>query len=276
MGSYTGHGAPPLPRRVLDGVWLRGLERLERVLVVDDGSAPPLTFRVRNVHEYNRATNALHNEPGTLRWIAEQVRPGDVFYDVGANIGVFSILAAHRAGTGGHVVAFEPHSATIATLLDNILLNGLSERVDVLSSALHRTSGHLPFVYRSLVAGSGLSRVEDRNDAVPAVRELKAVASGDDLITSGLIDAADVIKIDVDGNEADVLAGIRGLLTGPPRPRSVQVEVNPEARSHVLELMASAGYREAGRHLTLGVEQLVREGADPEALGANLVFEPAP
>jgi hypothetical protein len=145
MPDYAGHGVPRLPRRLLDGVRLRAISRLERVITVSDGSAPPLRFRVRNVHEYNRATNALHNEPGTLRWIHDHVQPGDVFYDVGANIGIFSLLAAHRAGSRGNVLAFEPHVATAETLLQNVVLNGLGEHIDVLSSALHRESGHLPF-----------------------------------------------------------------------------------------------------------------------------------
>jgi FkbM family methyltransferase len=281
MASYSGRGAPRLPRRVLDGVWLRSIARMGRVVRVDNGTAPPLAFRVRNVHEYNRATNALHNEPGTLRWIAGHVRPGDVFYDVGANVGVFSLLAAHRTGPGGHVVAFEPHAATIATLLENVVLNGLGERVDVLSCALHRTTGHLPFLYRSLVAGSGLSQVGATRDpfghvAEPVARELKAVASADDLVAAGTIRPPDVIKIDVDGNEAEVLAGMHTLLTGPRRPRSVQVEVNPDGGPKVLELMSAVGYRETGRHRTLRIERLVREGADPATLGANVLFEPAP
>ena len=273
MGSYTGHGAPSLRRRVLDGVWLRGVAHTERILTIDDGSTPPLRFRVRNVHEYNRATNALHNEPGTLRWIAEQVRPGDVFYDVGANVGVFALLAAHRTGPGGRVVAFEPHAATTATLLDNVLLNGLGERIDVLSCALHRTSGHVPFVYRSLVAGSGLSTVGESDHS--GARELKPASTADDLIAAGTIAPADLIKIDVDGTEADVLAGMRGLLAGPRRPRSVQVEVTPSADTAVPDLMSELGYRETARHRTLGVEQLLRDGADPASLGANLIFEPA-
>jgi FkbM family methyltransferase len=280
MRSYSGHGSPPLPLRILDGLRLRGVARLERVLTVGDGTAPPLKFRVRNVQEYNRATHALRNEPGTLAWIAEHVRPGDVFYDVGANIGIFSLLAAHRAGHDGRVVAFEPHAATIATLLENVALNGLGERVDVLSCALHRTSGHLPFLYRSLVAGSGLSQIGATRDpfgqdAEPVARELKAVASADDLIASGAIRPADVIKIDVDGREADVLAGMHGLLSGSERPRSLQVEVNPADGARALELMADAGYRETSRHRTLGIERLIRQGADPATLGANVVFEPA-
>jgi FkbM family methyltransferase len=280
MPSYSGRGFPPLPLRVLDGLRLRGVARLERVLTVDDGTTPPLKFRVRNVQEYSRATNALHNEPGTLRWIADQVRPGDVFYDVGANIGIFSLVAAHRAGDGGSVVAFEPHAATIATLLENVALNGLGERVDVLSCALHHTTGHLPFLYRSLVAGSGLSQIEATRDpfgheAEPVARELKSVASADDLIASGVVRPADVIKIDVDGREADVLAGMQGLLSGSERPRSLQVEVNPDGGARVLELMDEAGYRETSRHRTLGIERLIRDGADPATLGANVVFERA-
>ncbi len=279
MSSYDGHGTPRLPRRVLDGLRLRGIQSLERVVTVSDGSAPPLRFRVHSVHEYNRATNALHNEPGTLQWIRDCVQPGDVFYDIGANIGIFSLLAAHRAGPNGGVLAFEPHVATVEALLQNIVLNDLGEHVDVLSCALHRESGHLPFLYRSLAAGSGLSQIDATrdpfgHDMAPVARELKAVASVDDLLATRTIRPADVIKIDVDGNEVDVLAGMRGLLTGPQRPRSLQVEVNPDRRANLLELMRSAGYQETGRHMTMGGERLVREGADPATLGANVVFEP--
>jgi FkbM family methyltransferase len=281
MSSYSGHGLPRLPRRILDGLRLHAGARLERVLTVSDGSSPPLAFRVRTVPEYNRATHALASEPGTLAWISAQVRPGDVFYDVGANIGVFSLLAAHRVGPDGRIVAFEPHAATIATLLENVALNGLGGRVDVLSCALHRSSGHLPFLYRSLTAGSGLSQVGATrdpfgHDAEPVARELKAVVTADDLLVSGTIPPPDVIKIDVDGNEAQVLAGMGGLLSGPRRPRSIQVEVNPAGSDELLELMSAAGYRETSRHRTQVIEQRVREGADPAALGANVLFEPVP
>jgi FkbM family methyltransferase len=281
VSSYSGHGRPGPARRVADALRLRAITRLERVVTVSDGSWPPLRLRVRTVHELNRATNALHNEPGTLRWIRSAVRPGDVFYDVGANIGLFALLAAHRAGAGGRVAAFEPHAATVDALLANVALNDLGDRIDVLSCALHSESGHRPFLYRSLAAASGLSQVgatrdPHRHDVAPVARELKAVAAADDLIAAGTIRPANVVKIDVDGNEGAVLAGMRGLLTGARQPRSVQVEVNPEGSADVLAFMRSAGYRETGRHLTLGSEQLVRAGTDPATLGANVVFEPVP
>lgn len=279
MSVYSGHGPPPLARRILDGLRLRGIARLEHVVTVGDGSSAPVRFRVRSVHEYNRATNAMHNEPGTLRWIRSKVRPGDVVYDVGANLGVFSLLAAHHTGPDGRVVAFEPHAATVDALLQNVALNGLGQRIDVLSCALHRQSGHRPFLYRSLAAGSGLSQVEATrdphgHDVAPVAREIKAVAAADDLISSGTIAPADLVKIDVDGNEHDVLAGMERLLTAPQRPRSVQVEVNPEGGVRLLEFMRAVGYHEIDRHLTIGSEQLVRAGVDRATLGANVVFEP--
>lgn len=279
MSAYSGHGPPGRARRIADGLRLRAITRLERVVTVSDGSAPPLRFRVHSVHEYNRATNAMHNEPGTLRWLRACVQPGDVFYDVGANIGLFALLAAHRVGAAGRVAAFEPHAATVEALLANVALNGLGERVDVLSCALHSASGHRPFLYRSLAAASGLSQVDatrdpHRHDVAPVARELKAVAAADDLIAAGTIRAPDVVKIDVDGNEGAVLAGMHGLLTGPRPPRSIQVEINPEGSADLLAFMRAAGYHETGRHLTLGSEQLVRAGTDPATLGANIVFEP--
>lgn len=281
MSTYSGHGPPSPARRVLDGLRLRAIAGLERVVTVSDGSAPPLRFRVHSVHEYDRATNAMHNEPGTLEWIRATVRPGDVFYDVGANFGLFALLAAHRAGPGGRVVAFEPHAATVDALLANVALNGLGERIDVLSTALHSASGHQAFLYRSLAAASGLSQVgatrdpHDR-DVAPVARELKAVAAADDLVASAAIPPADLVKIDVDGNEGAVLEGMRGLLTGPRRPRSIQVEVNPRGGAELLARMRAAGYGETRRHRTMAAERLVREGADPATLGANVVFEPVP
>lgn len=278
FARYSGHGTP-IPRRALDIIRLRVSARLDRVIEVADGSAPAVSFAVRNPQEYSRATNALRTEPGTLRWIAEQVRPGDVLYDVGANTGLFSLLAAHRSGADGRVVAFEPHAATTATLLENVALNGLGDRIDVLSCALHGSTGHLPFLYRSLMAASGLSQIGATrdpfgHDSAPVGRELKAVARADDLIAAGTIPPADLVKIDVDGNELDVLAGMRDLLGGRPRPRSVQVEVNPEGGDELIELMQSLGYDERGRHLTMGIAKLVRAGADPGTLGANVIFEP--
>ena len=68
-----------------------------------------LRFVATSDIEQWRATSLLHKEAGTVAWISRSVGPGDVFYDVGANIGIYSLLAALCAGPAGRVFAFEPH-----------------------------------------------------------------------------------------------------------------------------------------------------------------------
>ena len=98
------------------------------------------------------------------------------------------------------------------TLLQNVALNGVGDRVDVLSCALHRSTGVEPFLYGSLEAGSALSHVGGDG---PGVRELKAVAAADDLIAAGTLAPAHAIKLDVDGNELDVLPACAGCWAVP-------------------------------------------------------------
>ena len=63
-------------------------------------------------------------EPSTTAFILAALGPGDVFVDVGANIGWFTILAAHRVGVSGHVWAFEPRPGTCGRLADSVSANG--------------------------------------------------------------------------------------------------------------------------------------------------------
>jgi hypothetical protein len=74
-------------------------------------------FRCGNLREYSRYVKMFIKEPGTCEWIDREVKPGDVFYDIGANIGVYSIMAARRVGETGRVFAFEPHSGNFSRLL---------------------------------------------------------------------------------------------------------------------------------------------------------------
>src|SRR3712207_5715584 len=78
---------------------------------------------------------ACASEPWTVDWLRRSVRPGDVVYDVGANVGAFSFVAAHCA-PDVRCVAFEPGGANYAALSENIALNGLGDRVTALPIAL--------------------------------------------------------------------------------------------------------------------------------------------
>lgn len=253
-------------------------ERLAKTMRLrDDGLE--YTYRCATFDEYNRAASLFYKEPGTFAWIAGELSDGDVFYDIGANMGIYSVPAARRVGAEGLVYAFEPHLANAERLLTNVLANGLQDRIRVVSSALHETSGFFEFKYRDLTAGTSMSQLESDRDAFgraldPVASELKYATTVDDLVEAGTVRPADLVKIDVDGNELLILRGMRRLLTGERPPRAVQVEVNVDERAQVEEFMESCRFELAQRHLTEGIQRLIDGGADPESLPFNGIFRP--
>ncbi len=252
--------------------------RLVRQVEIIAG-ASSFRFRCENYTEFARCLKMFVKEPGTCEWIASRVEPGDVFYDIGANIGVYTVLAAQRVGASGKVFAFEPHSATFARLLETISINGLSEIVTACSCALHEQQGFFPFSYFSPEAGSSQSQLNSQasgpRDRDPsAVVELKFSASLDSLISTGGFAPADHVKIDVDGNELMILKGMRGLLSGHRPPKSIQVEINPGQRADIIGFMQSHGYVPAQAHHTRKGAELAGEGADPKDHAYNVIFQP--
>ena len=77
-------------------------------------SSPEIRVRLRSVEK----------EPFTVEWIERSIKPGDVFYDIGANVGAYSLIAAKVTGNGARIFAFEPSAATFHDLSRNILHNG--------------------------------------------------------------------------------------------------------------------------------------------------------
>jgi FkbM family methyltransferase len=257
----------------------RQRERLVRQIEITD-SPSPFRFRCENYTEFARCLKMFVKEPGTCEWIASRVEPGDVFYDIGANIGVYTVLAARRVGALGKVYAFEPHSATFARLLETISINGLSEIVTACSCALHERQGFFPFSYFSPEAGSSQSQL-NVHPSTPQVSstssvavEFKFSAALDSLIATGGFAPADHVKIDVDGNELMILRGMRSLLSGSRPPKSIQVEINPGQRTDILDFMGSLGYVVVREHLTRKGAELVDEGADPKSHAYNMIFQP--
>lgn len=256
----------------------RQRERLVRPVEITDGPSP-FRFRCENYTEFARCLKMFVKEPGTCEWIASRVGPGDVFYDIGANIGVYTVLAARRVGPSGKVFAFEPHSATFARLLETISINGLSGIVTACNCALHEQQGFFPFSYFSPETGTSQSQLNARA-SVPegsissAVVELKFSVSLDSLIATGSFAPADHVKIDVDGNELMILKGMAGFLSGHRPPKSIQVEINPGQRKDILDFMASHGYAAAREHHTRKGAELVGDGVDPKDHAYNVIFQP--
>lgn len=139
------------------------------------------------------------------------------FIDIGANQGLYSVLAAKNP-LCRHVYAFEPVPDTAALLRKNLLLNGIADRVTVVEAAVSGRSGrmtiHLPLNH----SGGATLRRDDGRDDLRAVEI--AVTNADGLSALPIAKNLPIlIKVDVEGHEATVLheviqSGIAAAVTG--------------------------------------------------------------
>lgn len=205
-----------------------------------------LRFCCTSAASAKRATNFLSHEPDTREWIDSAVKPGEHFWDIGANVGAYSLYAC--LGERVTATAFEPMPATFAVLARNIELNELGQRVTPLSLALSDKHGVVPIYFTSREAGSAmhaLGRPENvRGAFVPAGQLDVLTMTGDEAVRSFGLRAPDHVKIDVDGHESRVLEGMRELL---PSVQSVWVEISDPAAdsregAHVAEFLLRLGF----------------------------------
>jgi len=248
------------------------------VEIRDDG--PGCRFVCTRLRELKRAATMFLKEEGTIAWLRQELRPDDVFLDIGANIGIYTIFAARRLGTDGAVTAVEPHLVNATRLLQNVRANELEGRIAVLTCALANINGFRDFNYRDWGAGtsnSQLGRCRDSNgqDYQPTARELKAVTTVDALIAAGAMRRPNLIKIDVDGLELPILAGMQALLTGEARPRLVQVEVEPQTLGAIEDRLARWGYQRQSHHFSKRGKRRLAEGEAESAIPHNVIFAPA-
>jgi FkbM family methyltransferase len=187
-----------------------------------------------------------HAELSVLRRF---LRPGDRFFDVGANIGVYSLVAAE---CGAEVVAFEPGSAAVAALRSNVALNDLGDRVEVRQEAVGAESGEIEFVDGVGTMGHVVTEVADdaRGQAGlftgRSTRSLLRVpmVALDDIVGDAPVAA---LKIDVEGFEDAVLAGAAKALR-EARIAYVQLEHNASSErifgepSRSLDILGGHGY----------------------------------
>lgn len=234
--------------------------------------------------EYLRAMS-LKDDRHLIDALAVRVRPGDVFWDVGANIGLYALALSKRIGAAGHIQAFEPEPRALRSLVKNIAVNQAAKgpgadrststmtaadgddafaNIDVIAVALSDVSGtHELHVAKSGADGthslvSGTSPRGDDTDVLkdphgdlPAdVGDTRSVtvrtARGDLMIERGAARAPNVIKLDVEGAELQALDGL-GAALREPQLRAVLVEVHAA-------VLWNAGIKDAPRRIARQLE----------------------
>jgi len=147
-------------------------------------------------------------EPQETQLLGDLLQPGNVFVDVGANWGYYTLAAAHMVGPGGQVVAFEPEPRLFALLSANVDANTLRQ-VLLQPAAIGPRRERVPFsAFRPEDGNWGLSRAIDHDRATAADFESDSLPL-DDALDAASVGAVQLVKIDVEGAETGVLAGMR-------------------------------------------------------------------
>lgn len=170
-------------------------------------------------------------ERAPLEMFLARICRGMVVWDVGANVGLYSIPAARAAGTEGRVVAFEPIPRNVAYLRRHVELNGLSQ-VTIVEAAVVEQSGTV-----ALMPGDSPS---EARVCVGGPWLVRGVSLDDWQRSTGAALPA-LVKIDVEGAEDRVLAGAAGVL-GRARPALFLSLHGDRQRAACRTLLTSWGY----------------------------------
>jgi FkbM family methyltransferase len=215
-----------------------------------DYAPADIWLRATSAPERRWRARSCAKEPWTGRWIEEFVGRGDVLYDIGANVGAFSLVAA--IGRNATVVAFEPGYANFTRLCENILLNECAEAIVPVPLPLSDAPGLLPFRYRSLEPGQSRHALGEATEppgqpaSSPYVQPMCAVTL-DRAVADFNLPAPHHVKIDVDGSELRVLRGGAEVLRGP-QLRSVLIETDADVSEPLAAELSAAGFRLHARH----------------------------
>jgi FkbM family methyltransferase len=223
----TGRGSVDIARLVADTK--AGVDSLRFRNVFPIGSD---TLVVRNPDGYlcipaedyrlvGHLADGVPDEPGTARVIQTLLAPGATFLDIGANVGMFTLMAARMVGPSGKVIALEPIPRLVALLRKTIVMDDIERIVEV-----HEVAASDVATTRTLNIGYpyAVSSLYDLPGSRAAIDV--ACVPVDDLLGPGR--KVDLVKIDVEGAELAVLRGMRRVLAENPQV-VVIVEFGPSS-----------------------------------------------
>ena len=207
-----------------------------------------LVFQSSNYVTKFRYETFFYKEPETLSWI-DAMEAGSNFWDIGANIGLYSIyfLVVNK---GGRVTSFEPHPSNLVGLIDNLQKNNLlGDRVTIVPNPIYSSSVVCNFTINS-------SAIGDSNHSVSSGASNSYIktntATIEQLLMSGLA-APNYLKIDVDGNELDIINTADFVLKSK-NLKSILIELdlnNSDESNSIIEKLSSYGFTESSRFDTM-------------------------
>jgi len=188
-----------------------------------------------------RARTFNEKEPDTLNWIDENLNENDCFFDIGANIGVYS-LYSYKKIKNILILAFEPEYSNLDQLKKNIILNSANDAIIPYSIALSNKTELSYLNVQNPIPGSAL-HIESKKILTNIATERKVIFKEgvscyklDDFVSITGFQPS-LIKIDVDGNEMKILEGATNTL------------MNKKLRSILLEIDKKSDYNKIKKYL---------------------------
>lgn len=225
------------------------LERMHPTYHVSVGTNR-LQFYCPNNMSLWRAKTLFTKEPDTIDWIDSFSRH-DILYDIGANVGVYSLYAAAK---GVRVHAFEPESQNYAALNRNIFLNAFQEKIDAYNLALSDKTGIGHLFIKEFTIGGALNNFGEcvnykKEQFTPRFKQAVASFSLDDLVTHYQLPVPHHIKIDVDGLESSVISGSAHLLK-ETKLKSILIELNTTMQddNNIIPILKDYGFKSVSRY----------------------------
>ena len=203
-------------------------------------------WQLRHSLQTRQLMSGRYYERHVCAGLRQLIRPGMTCVDVGANVGLLTLFMAHHVGKTGQVFAFEPHPENVARLLGNVTQHGYNKRVTVKRAAVNDGSTDNITLY----AGRGhatsewniVGRDADGQTAEP-VLTVPAISLDTYFHAQQRID---VIKIDVEGAESQVLAGMQRIIH-QHRP-AMLIEVHDDANWRACAQLCDLGYELQSLH----------------------------
>ena len=191
--------------RKLTSKWLsvKMLDYHQNILIHTD------TYR-----EYMTRANSAKKEPEMIEWIEKCAKKYSTMYDIGANVGAYSLVAAQN---GLKVCAFEPAYQNYYQCQRNITLNNFDDKIRLFPVAFSTDTKLAEFNYIDATTGSSRGYYNEEGlfhlDEAVTIRKATMVFSLDSFVETFLLPLPQMLKIDVDGGEFDILKGSSAVLS---------------------------------------------------------------
>jgi FkbM family methyltransferase len=233
-----------------------------------------VNFFTENDLEDYRVETLLTKEYETIAWIND-FNSDDILFDIGSNMGQYALYSS--VNIGNKVYAFEPYIKNYNRIVENIKLNSLTENVIPFYCGLsNKTSIETLFIKDERSSSSGHqigANIDEFGEVFDVVEKYPVfVFSLDEMLKLFKLPSPSHIKIDVDGNEANIINGMSMILSNSSL-KSILIELNTENRSEItINHLLNSGFTLDNKYNKLDEHSRVRRKKSMKSVAENLIF----